>query len=233
MTHETSAADPALPRQVLASLRPQFYSKQSSKRIHDPLVEPLWTGIRALAAVDGSGARVIDQEGEDVEGMDPILAGLVDASIADGLVLDGYLTVQTADMEPANPWPADSVPILAQFLGLRRKRRMDTETLTLEALQPQVFDWDDDVTFVATDLLWLDGETLFDVPLLERRRVLESVLIESDVVRVGAFIRPPISSWVASWRAQGFSGLSFKSANSRYTPGRVNPEWAISGMPLR
>jgi ATP-dependent DNA ligase len=233
MAHESSAADPALPRHVLATLRPQFYSKRSSKQIHDPLVEPLWTGIRALAAVDKTGARLIDQEGDDVEGMDPILAGLVEASTADGLVLDGYLTVQTTDMEPAEPWPADSIPTLAQFLGLRRKRRMDTELLTVDALQSQVFDWGDDVTFVANDLLWLDDTSLFDVPLLERRRLLESVLIESDVVRVGAFIRPPISSWVASWRAQGFSGLSFKAANSRYTPGQVNPEWAISGMPLR
>ena len=37
--------------------------------------------------------------------------------------------------------------------------------------------------FVATDLLWLDGESLLDVPLLERRRLLEGVLDQSYLVR--------------------------------------------------
>jgi hypothetical protein len=32
---------------------------------------------------------------------------------------------------------------------------------------------------------------------------------------------------------QGFSGVTFKAANSRYLPGKPNPEWAVSGMPRR
>ena len=82
------------------------------------------------------------------------------------------------------------------FVGLRRNRAVDTVALKEEALAAQTFDADDEVSYVATDLLWLDDTSLLDVPLLERRRLLESVLVESDVVRVGAFIRPPIESWV-------------------------------------
>ena len=84
-----------------------------------------------------------------------------------------------------------------------------------------------------TDLLWVDDTSLLDIPLLERRRLLESVLVESDFVRLGAYIRPPIHTWVGSWRAQGFEGLTFKAANSRYRPGESNPEWVVSGMPRR
>ena len=62
---------------------------------------------------------------------------------------------------------------------------------------------------------------------------LKPVLVESDVVRVGAFIRPPIDSWVSSWRSMGFAGLTYKAANSRYRSGEPNPDWAISGMPRR
>ena len=57
---------------------------------------------------------------------------------------------------------------------------------------------------MAIDLLWLDGESLLDVPLLERKRLLESVLDESELVRRGAFVRPPIETWIGSWRALGF-----------------------------
>ena len=43
---------------------------------------------------------------------------------------------------------------------------------------------------------------------------------ESDLVRRGAYVRPPIDTWVGSWRALGFNGLTYKAANSRYRPGR-------------
>ena len=125
------------------------------------------------------------------------------------------------------------MPSFGQLVGLRRNRAVDTVTLKEEALAAQTFDSDDEVSFVATDLLWLDGTSLLDVPLLERRRLLESVLVESDVVRVGAFVRPPIESWVDSWRAMGFAGLTYKAANSRYLPGEPNPDWVITGMPRR
>ncbi len=83
------------------------------------------------------------------------------------------------------------------------------------------------------DLLWLDDTSLLDIPLLERRRLLEAVVLESDGVRLGAFVRPPIERWVASWRSQGFGGLTYKAANSRYLPGQPNPDWVITGMPRR
>jgi bifunctional non-homologous end joining protein LigD len=122
---------------------------------------------------------------------------------------------------------------MGSFIGLRRNRAIDTLALREEALEAKTFKAEDEISFVATDLLWLDDTSLLDVPLLERRRLLESVVEESDVVRVGAFIRPPIASWVGSWRAQGFTGLTYKAANSRYRSGEANPEWAVSGMPRR
>jgi ATP-dependent DNA ligase len=119
------------------------------------------------------------------------------------------------------------------MVGLRRNRAVDTLKLKEGSLADATFDETDSIAFVATDLLWLDETPLLDVPLLERRRLLEAVVIESDAVRIGAFVRPPIDRWVASWRAQGFSGLTFKAANSRYLPGRPNPDWVIAGMPRR
>ena len=40
-------------------------------------------------------------------------------------------------------------------------------------------------------------------------------------------------SWVGSWKAQGFNGLTYKAANSRYHPGESTADWAVSGMPRR
>ena len=89
------------------------------------------------------------------------------------------------------------------------------------------------MAFVAIDMLWLDGEPLFDVPLLERKRLLESVLAETDLIRVGQYVRPPIDTWIGSWRALGFSGMTFKAANGRYRPGTTAKDWATASMPRR
>ena len=92
---------------------------------------------------------------------------------------------------------------------------------------------DDPVALVLVDLLWVDGEPLLDIPLLERRRQLELVITETDLVRCGTYVRPPIDTWVGSWRSMGFPGISFKSANGRYAPGAMAADWASIAMPRR
>jgi ATP-dependent DNA ligase len=235
MTQETQASGAASStdaRQFMAQLRPQSFGNGSPQKVVDPLIEPLWTGVRALAAVDRDGAVMVDGDGDEVIEMAEIIETLSASLQAGGVVLDGFLTKQTAHAAAVNVWP-EEMPSFGQLVGLRRNRAVDTVKLKEDALAAQTFDDDEEVSFVATDLLWLDGTSLLDVPLLERRRLLESVLLESDAVRVGAFIRPPIESWVNSWRSMGFAGLTYKAANSRYLPGESNPDWVITGMPRR
>ena len=110
-----------------------------------------------------------------------------------------------------------------------RPRRPSTSSASARRA---TFGPDDIVAFVAVDLLWLDGESLLDVPLLERKRLLEAVARRVEP-------RPPrrrssgrrSSTWVSSWRALGFAGLTYKAANSRYRPGGVKDDWATSAMP--
>jgi hypothetical protein len=235
MTQETRPsgfASSADPRRILDTLRPQAYGNGAPQKVLDPLIEPLWTGVRALAAVDRDGATLVDADGDEVIGMTAIVETLSSSVQAGGVVLDGFLTKQTAHGAALIVWP-DEMPSVGRLVGLRNNRAVDTMTLKEETLAAHTFASDEAVSFVATDLLWLDDTSLLDVPLLERRRLLESVLVESDVVRVGAYVRPPIESWVSSWRSMGFSGLTYKAANSRYLPGKPNPEWVITGMPRR
>jgi ATP-dependent DNA ligase len=81
------------------------------------------------------------------------------------------------------------------------------------------------LALVCLDLLRVDGQDLFDVPLLERKRLLEGLIQGSERVRVSPFTRPPAEPWIASWKAAGFKGGMLKAANSRYVPGRHTPEW--------
>jgi len=65
MTHEERPAQPTISRHLLTTLRPQVYGNGAPHGIQQPLVEPLWTGIRALAAVDGEGAVLVDASGAE------------------------------------------------------------------------------------------------------------------------------------------------------------------------
>ena len=230
--------DPIEARAALAGLRPQPFGDGHPGRVLDPIIEPLWSGIRALAAIDGDAVSLVGEMGDPIEGHEDVVEALAEAAVAEGLVLDGFLT-KLPDRDGSGVYVAmDDLPTAAQLasrplLGIRRTRA-EQVTKAMEAAQAaRTFGPDDVVTFVAIDLLWLDGESLLEVPLLERRRILESVLGESDLVRRSVFVRPPIDAWIGSWRSLGFTELTFKAANSRYQPGTATTEWVSIPMPRR
>jgi hypothetical protein len=232
MAQQGGPSETTRPRDMLISLRPQVYARGAPQKVVDPIVEPLWVGLRALAAVDDQGALMVDADGEPIPDVDRILSGLIEGARAEALVIDGFVTKQGGKAGSVYLW-SDDLPSMSTLFGLRRDRAADTVKLKEGSLDAVTFDPADEVRLIVTDVLWIDDTSMLDVPLLERRRLLESVLVESDYVRVGAYVRPPIHTWVGSWRAQGFEGLTFKAANSRYRPGESNPEWVVSGMPRR
>ncbi|MDO8483691.1 MAG: hypothetical protein Q7S35_01960 [Candidatus Limnocylindrales bacterium] len=230
--------DPTDARTALAGLRPQPFGDGHPGRVLDPLIEPLWTGVRALVAIDAEGTVLADERGAPIDGHADVAAALADAALAEQLIVDGFLTKLAARDGSGVYVGMDDLPSASQLasrplLGIRRTRA-EAVTKAMEAARAaRTFQPDDTVTFVAIDLLWLDRESLLDVPFLERRRILESVLSESDLVRRGVFVRPPIEAWVGSWRALGFAGLSYKAANSRYRPGLASADWVSAPMPRR
>lgn len=80
-------------------------------------------------------------------------------------------------------------------------------------------------TVVLIDLLDLEGEPLLDVPFQERRRLLVSVVDESEAVRIGPVVKHPVGGWLATWRADGFTHYVAKHQNARYAPGEQTEEW--------
>jgi ATP-dependent DNA ligase len=232
-------ADPVDARSALTGLRPQPFGGGNPRRIPDPIIEPMWAGLRALAAIDGRDVALADEAGEPIGGHADVITALADGAAADRLVVDGFLTKLPDRVGSGVYVTLDDLPTSSQLasrplLGIRRTRAEDV-TKAMEAARAAArrFGPEDVLTFVAIDLLWLDGESLLDVPLMERRRLLESVVAESDLVRRGVFVRPPIDAWIGSWRSLGFTELSFKSANGRYRPGTASDAWVSIPMPRR
>ncbi|HEY4632984.1 MAG TPA: hypothetical protein VIH00_03620 [Candidatus Limnocylindrales bacterium] len=220
-------------------LRPQSFGSTSSKSIDDPLVEPLWTGIRVIAAA-GGGAGALLEDGSVVSGHADVAdaLGRTAASTADAVILDGYLTKQASTDDAGVYTGVELTPSTGEFLtqtfiGKRRNRSEEMLQEREAEHAARTFEPNDVVALVAVDLLWLDGTWLLDVPLLERRRLLEAVVPGGELIRPGMYVRPPIDAWIGSWRAQGFAGMTFKAANSRYRPGEIATDWATASMPRR
>ena len=216
--------------------RPQSFGGTSFRDVDDPLIEPLWTGARLLAHVGRGPTRLIDEGGADLAEPE-IAAALGDAVAAFEAIVDGYLTADPARTgEGIMLQSGIQAPTAAQMtrqLLLGGNPDRDARARALRVPEPEPEPLGDHLVFVAVDLVALDREPLLDIPLLERKRLLESVVVEADLVRVGIHVRPPIDPWVATWRSLGFRSAAYKAANSRYRPGERNGAWATVVLPTR
>jgi hypothetical protein len=226
-------------RSAAASWRPQLFGDKRAAKIPDPLVEPLWTGPRILVLIEGSTVRLIDDEGQSIEDHPEIVEAVRESAAGATALLEAFLTPEPIQSIAAIAnrelltTPKLSDAMTQMIVGTRGDRNDRLAKQKAEDRRRTVEGAAERVALVAVDLLWLDDDPLFDVPLLERKRILESVLVESDLVRVGIHIRPPIDPWLGSWRAFGFRRIAFKAANSRYIPGAKNQDWTTAAIPQR
>jgi ATP-dependent DNA ligase len=223
------AAGPQIPADPL-DWRPQLAREhRRTPDIRDPLVEPAWEGLHVLAhlseASQGAqttvGVTLIDVLGEEVTAEEPeVVRALAENLLAFDAVVDGFLTRQaTRGGEGATL----SLRADVSSLGTLISRRADVDVRRPESELPD----ESSVAFVAVDLLRIDGQELFEVPLLERKRLLESALRADELVRITPFARPPLQPWLVTWKAAGFGGVMVKAANSRYRPQTQTDEWTL------
>jgi ATP-dependent DNA ligase len=213
--------------------RPQAFGSRRAQQIVDPIVEPLWDGDRVLVHAAPDAVTIVDLLGELVDLLPEVETSVAAMARAERLVLDGYLTPQAAHGSEGAMLGVIDLPtskdVASQlFLGRGGERRRGLADQGPAPVKPG-----ETLVFVAVDVLAIDGDPIFDVPLLERRRLLESVLDEDDLVRIGAYVRPPIDPWIGSWRSQGFRAVAYKEANGRYRPGSVADGWATAQIPKR
>jgi ATP-dependent DNA ligase len=177
----------------------------------------------------GTHATLIDDKGVDCTAEFAELATAIgEASLADELVLDGWLTVEPTQRSTGVALPVVEAPtqgqLFAQMLG-GGKMRQEEPTRELDPGTP--------IAFVAVDLLLIDGSGLIDLPLLERKRLLDGALQVGELVRITPYVRPPVGSMAITWRGVGFREMVYKPANGRYVPSGEPSDWAIALITTR
>jgi DNA ligase 1 len=84
------------------------------------------------------------------------------------------------------------------------------------------------VRYVVFDLLWLNGESLMEQPLSQRRVALEKLTLPADVSLIGvhrAGAADEIEAAFLAARRRGNEGLIAKDGTSAYSPGRRGKSW--------
>jgi bifunctional non-homologous end joining protein LigD len=209
--------------------RPQRFGR-AGRRNRDVIIEPSWGGVRVLARFEGGATRLVDEDGVDCTlEFAQVAEAIAAAALADELVLDGFLTVEPTQEVAGKPMVEIEAPsagqMMVEWVAGNRVAQRSKPTRPLDPDRP--------IAFVAVDLLRIDGSTLLQVPLLERKRLLDGSLQQGNVVRITPYIRPPVGSFLATWRGLGFAALAYKGENSRYTPDARNDDWSIVAMPLK
>ena len=155
------------------------------------------------------------------------------------LLVDGYLTHQPLQAHRRGRRSRDrrrraAAPSIGQMwfgsIGRRRSRRAAAARRARSGASRSPAD--EDVALVAVDLLWLDDEPLLDVPLLERKRILESVVGESRLVRRGIYVRPPVDRGSARGGRSASAGWPTRARTAATRPARRTPQWAVADLPL-
>jgi len=198
----TLRLDPALPK-LPAGLRPMLARPLPAPfDSAEHLFEPVWGGARALALIGpseqpGAGDVVLVAE-DGTTGPAPIeLAGLAARVDARSAVLDGEIVV----VDPEG--------------------RLDGEELARrlrgEPGRP--------LSYLAFDILNLDGRSLLNLALDRRRRLLRQVLRPGDEVVAVPAIASEGRALFEAVTAQGLHGIRARQRSSPYLPGIRSRMW--------
>jgi bifunctional non-homologous end joining protein LigD len=165
-----------------------------------------WDGVRALAFAEPDELRLSVRRGTDVAQRYPELAGLSEALAGRAAILDGEVVA----FDEAG---APSFGLLQRRMGLT-----DPGRIRRRAAESQV-------TYVAFDLLWLDGRSLLAEPYERRREGLAELELDGRCWQTPRHHLGDGEALLGAVRERGLEGIVAKRLGSPYRPGRRTPDW--------
>ena len=163
-----------------------------------------YDGSRFQFHKSGTRSGIYSRKLEDVTDALPDILETLKSATTHDVILDGEVIAVK-----------DGKPLPFQTVLRRFRRKYGVEDMQKEVMmRPFVF-----------DILYLDGETLIDLPLHERRSRLEAVvcdhitpqLVSDDPVKIEGMYKESL--------AAGHEGLMLKTLSSPYTPGIRGKNW--------
>jgi bifunctional non-homologous end joining protein LigD len=169
--------------------------------------EMKWDGLRALAFVTDGTVRLQSRTGRDISHAYPELTAVQDIASSGQAVLDGEI-VAFGD----GPWP--------DFEALQQRMNISS------AAQARLLAAQNPVSYLAFDLLWLDGRPQLELLYTRRRELLEGLGWQRGRWQVPPSFRGEAGSDIQAVSVQQrLEGVMAKRLASRYEPGRRSAAW--------
>jgi len=189
-----------------ASLAPMLALPGSppTGRLAEWAVEMKWDGVRALAFIEDGSIRLMSRTGKDISRTYPEVSG--PPSSPAQLLLDGEI-VAFADGRP-------------DFEALQPRMHVSSAdaALRLSSTIP--------VTYLAFDVLQLDGVRLTARPYFERRETLKTIMANGPGFLIPPdFPGPDLDAVREASVANGLEGVVVKRLDSVYEPGARPGSW--------
>jgi bifunctional non-homologous end joining protein LigD len=196
-TGDISSTEGAVKAEMPMSLEPMLATLGSTVPSgSDWLYEVKWDGYRALCFIEGGKVRMVSRRGTKLDKQFAAVAQSLGQSVkADTAVIDGEVVALDDNGNPS-------------FQRLQNLTGFGTKPAVKGALPV--------LNFFAFDLLYLNGYDLRKAALIDRRQLLISILLPSDVVRYSEHFVGKGDELLKAVRAKGLEGIIAKQAQSRY-----------------
>jgi bifunctional non-homologous end joining protein LigD len=195
---EISSTEGAVKAEMPTSLEPMLATLGNAVPSgSDWLYEVKWDGYRALCFIEGGKVRMVSRRGTKLDKQfAPVAQALAQSVKADNTIIDGEVVALD---ESGNP----SFQHLQNLTGFGTKP-------ALKGMAPP------NLNFFAFDLLYLNGYDLRKAALIDRRQLLMSILLPSEIVRYSEHFIGKGDELLQAVRAKGLEGIIAKQAQSRY-----------------
>ena len=162
----------------------------------DWIYEIKWDGYRAVADLTGDDIALYSRNGKDFTHKYPVLVTALQG-LGHSAILDGEIVVLNEKGFP-------------DFQKIQNYENNQGFTI-----QYNVF-----------DLLSLNGQTLYDLPLIQRKALLKELLGETgDVIKYSDHIEEKGTAFFEAAISKDLEGVMAKKADSLYYPGKRTSEW--------
>ena len=192
-------------RMMLAQVAESF--EQAMNEMKVAAVEWKFDGSRVQVHWDGKKVTVYSRRLENVTNALPEMVDEIKRCVKPNVILDGEVIA----VKDGRPMPFQHV--------LRRFRRKHDVGKMVEKIPLEVHFF---------DVIYSEGETI-DLPLTERRKILESVIKESEKVKIAMqAITDDVREVERIYRQAidaGHEGVMIKNPNSPYIPGKRGKHW--------
>jgi bifunctional non-homologous end joining protein LigD len=168
--------------------------------------EVKWDGIRTVLFCDHGHLSLQGRNFSDFTPRYPEVRSLARELGAHRIVLDGEVVAFDEEGRPS-------------FERLQGRMHLASDAAVKRRMR------DTPVTYIAFDLLYLDGHSTLTLSYEDRRELLERLELEGPAWRTPAYHRGEGSALLAATRNLGIEGIVAKRLDSTYEPGRRASGW--------